>query len=265
MKEFLEGINLPKQLLDKTDKFLSTIFGPAAKEMGELYADKIRYKRLKNQVDILEKSMELMERNNLSPKQLNLKTLVPLIENSSLEDDELLQSKWANLIANIASSPETGLEPKLIKTLSQMSSLEARVLDFVYDYFLQERQQLFDRLIDSKWANYKSVEGIKPDRITIREDSIKKQFKLTEEFTIICIENLIALGIIKYEEPEIQIEDDGSKGNLENEDSKGEREVTLDFDLTANYSQSNDFKLTVYGKYFVENCKINTIEKTIKT
>jgi hypothetical protein len=136
MKEIIESINLPKQILDKAEKLISTIFGPSAKELGELFADKIRYKRLRNQVVIFNKTADLLEKNNLQAKELKLKTLVPLIEQSSLEDDEFLQTKWANLIANMCSTPETGLEPKLVKTLSNLSSLEAQVLDFIYKTYI---------------------------------------------------------------------------------------------------------------------------------
>lgn len=264
MKELLDGLNLPKQILDKTDKFLSTIFGPAAKEIGEFYADKIRYKRLKNQIGIFEKSIALMEQNNLSPKQLNLKTLVPLLEHSSLEEDELLQTKWANLIANIASSPEVGLDPKLIKTLSQMSSLEAKVLDYTYEFFLNERQLVFNRSKEYKWSPYKNLEQISLDRIRIRKDTLKKRFELSEEYTLICIENLVSLGLVKYVEPDIQIEDDGTTGNLETRDPKGEKEVVLDIDLSANYHQSDDINITMYGKYFIQKCRITMTEKINK-
>lgn len=42
MKEILEGINLPKQILDKTEKLISTIFGPAAKELNRIILGKAK-------------------------------------------------------------------------------------------------------------------------------------------------------------------------------------------------------------------------------
>jgi len=123
MKEIFDSINLPKQILDKTEKLVSTIFGPSAKEIGELFADKIRYKRLRNQIAIFSKTADLLEKNNLKADELKLKTLVPLIEMSSLEDDDILQNKWANLVTNMCSTPEIGLEPKLVKTLSNYEKI----------------------------------------------------------------------------------------------------------------------------------------------
>ena len=145
VKEIIESLNLPKQILDKTEKLMATLFGSAAKEIGELFADKIRYGRMKNQIKTFKKTVELLEKNNLEARELNLKTLVPLIEKSSLEDEEFLQDKWANLIANISTTPESGFEPKLVKTLSNLSSLEAQAMDFIYDRFLFNRKEEFER------------------------------------------------------------------------------------------------------------------------
>jgi hypothetical protein len=256
MKELIESLNLPKLLLDKTDKFMTTLFGPSAREIGELFADKIRYKRLKNQIDIFKKTIEILDSNNLNARQLNLKTLVPLIENSSLEEDGLLQEKWANLIANISSSPETGLEPKLVKTLSNMSSLEAQVLDFCYEQYNSERLRIFEKSKSSKWLNYKSVNDIKIDRVLIKFDLIQKRFNLTDEFTKICVDNLEALGLIRYEEPEIEIDNGDPTGALEENEDTGESSVKLNIEISANYNQSDDFNLTTYGNYFIQQCKI---------
>jgi len=256
MKEIIESLNLPKQILDKADKFMTTIFGSASKEIGELFADKIRYQRLKNQIDIFNKAIVILDKNNLNARQLNLKTLVPLIENSSLEDNELLQEKWANLIANISTSPETGLEPKLIKTLSNLSSLEAQVIDFCYNLFLFERLRIFERNKSTKWLSVNSVNDIKLNRVLIRFNDVKKQFNLSDEFTKICIDNLQALGLIRYEEPEVEIDNGDPSGTLKDNEDTGQSSVELDLDITANYNQSDDFNLTTYGNYFIQQCKI---------
>lgn len=256
IKEILESINLPKQILDKAEKVISTILGPSANEIGEMFADKIRYKRLKNQIAIFSKTADLLEKNNLQANALKLKTLVPLIEKSSLEDDELLQNKWANLISNMCSSPETGLEPKLVKTLSNLSSLEAQVLDYIFERFTSERKQQFEKSKDSKWLNYVKEEDIKLHNVVIRLRWIKERFRLNEEFAKIYVDNLESLGLIRYEEPEIEIQNDSRSAEVKMEESMGQY-VDLDLDIYANYNQSDDFYLTAYGFYFINQCKVN--------
>ncbi len=255
MKEIIEGLNLPKQVIDKTEKFMSTLFGPSAKEIGELFADKIRYSRMKNQIKIFKKTMDLVEEYKLEPKELKLKTLVPLIESSSLEEEELLQDKWANLIANISSSPESGFEPKLIKTLSNLSAMEAQAMDYIHEKFLINRRVVFERNKDYAWKKLKKVEDVKFNSVLIRFKEVKTKFKLTEEFTRIIIENLESLGLIKYQEPEIEIDSGTSDASIRDEEDRGPY-VELDLDMSASFYQSDDFNITTYGNYFVHQCRV---------
>ncbi len=254
MKEIIEALNLPKQILDKSEKLLSTLFGEGFKELGGIFGDKIRIKRLKNQIMILNEASKIMEKSGLRANQLNLKILVPLIEKSSLEEDEKLQDKWANLIANIASSPENGLEPKLINTLSSLSSIEAVILDFLYEFFLKRREELFNRYNTSTYKRYNTINDIKPDDIVLLFTNVKKQFSLTDELAKIYLENMTSLGIISYDNPIIEIDNGFSEAEII-EDKNKEQSIDLDLDISANYTKSDDFYFTHYGLYFVAKCK----------
>ncbi|WP_026452143.1 Abi-alpha family protein [Aequorivita capsosiphonis] len=255
MKEIIEGLNLPKQILDKTEKFMSKLLGPSIKEFGELFADNVRFRRLKNQVKIFNKTRELLDKNGLEPRELNLKTLVPLVEKSSVEDDEFLQDKWANLISNIATTAESGLEPRLINTLSSLSSLEAKILDYVYEDLDVQRQLKLAKLLDSKHKKYTQAD-IKIEEILIDFESIKNAFELSEEFTKIYIDNLESLGLLRYEEPQIDIDNGSTSADFENdENDEDDPRIDLNLDLTANYMGSDDFHLTAFGNYFIKQCK----------
>ena len=251
--DIVKGLNLPMRILDKATELAKTLFGPAANEVGEMFADQVRFRRMKNQVVIFNKTVDLLEKNNLKARELNTKTLVPLLEQSSLEDEALLQSKWATLIANIVSSPESGLEPKLIKTLSGLSTLEAQVLDFAWTLYIEKRQSMFEKSKASKWPSYPTIEAIRPDMVGLEFDTVKAKFNLTNEFAIICVENLVALGLLKYVDPEVEIEDHGSEVEEES-DPERRRPFNLRLSVSATYNRSNDFNLTIYGNYFLDQC-----------
>tara|TARA_R110000850_G_scaffold143268_2_gene265540 strand:- start:1150 stop:1926 length:777 start_codon:yes stop_codon:yes gene_type:complete len=256
MKELIEGLNLPKQILDKTEKFMSKLLGPSIKEFGELFADKVRFRRWKNQVKIFNKTRELLDKNGLEPRELNLKTLVPLIEKSSVEEDELLQDKWANLISNIATTPENGLEPRLIETLSSLSAIEAKILDFIHEDFYVKRQLELARLLKSPYASRKYTEkDIKLEDITISFRNVKEHFELNKEFSKIYIDNLESLGLLRYEEPEIEIDNGSTSADINEDEKDKSQSVDLDLDISAYYNSSDDFHITAYGNYFVNQCK----------
>lgn len=255
MKEILEALNLPKQILDKTEKFMSKLLGPSVNEYGELFADKVRFRRLKNQIKIFNKTRELLEKNGLEPNELNLKTLIPLIEKSSIEEDELLQDKWANLISNIATTPENGLEPRLINTLSSLSSLEAQILDYIHeDFYVQQHLELA-RLLKSSFNTKYTLKDIKLEDITIKFSDVEKHFSLNKEFTKIYIDNLEALGLLRYEEPEIEIDNGSTSADLNEDEKDKSQSVNLDLDISAYYNSSDDFHITAFGNYFVNQCK----------
>ena len=256
MEDLLDNINLPKHILDKIEKFMAKLLGPSIKEFGELFADNVRYRRLKNQIKILNKTREFLEKKGIEPRELNLKTLVPLIEKSSVEEDEILQEKWAKLIANMASSPESGLEPRLINTLSSLSSLEAKILDFIHEDFYVQQQIKLAKLIEKNNQRFHYTEkNIRLDDIVISFEAVKSNFVLSEEFTKIYIDNLEALGLLKYEDPEIDI-DDGSTSADINEDDKNNQSVDLYLDFSAYYNSSDNFHLTAFGNYFVKQCEL---------
>ncbi|MGE6355321.1 hypothetical protein ACQKCJ_15745 [Flavobacterium sp. NPDC079362] len=172
MKELIDTLNLPKQILDKTEKLFSTLFGEGFKEIGGIFGDTMRVKRLENQIKILDKLVKLWKKNGLKPHQINLKTLVPLLEKSSLEEEDL-KTKWANLITNIASSKGNGMEPKLVNTLSSLSSFEAKILDYLQTKFNFKREQNFQNSKTS-YRKYKTLEEIKPDNILFLFNDVKK-------------------------------------------------------------------------------------------
>lgn len=62
MKEIIESLNLPKQILDKTEKLMAKLFGPSIKEFGKLFADNVKFRRLKNQIKTLDKTRVLLEK-----------------------------------------------------------------------------------------------------------------------------------------------------------------------------------------------------------
>jgi len=97
-----------------------------------LLADKLRIRRLKNQIKIFSDAKKIAEENNISIKQINLKTLVPLLEFSSLEEDETLQKKWSNLIVNFSDVNEKYESSIFPFILNQLTVEDVRIIERFY-------------------------------------------------------------------------------------------------------------------------------------
>lgn len=121
-----KGIDLAKDFLDK-------LVMPAVEETGLLLKDRVTLWKFKNQVQMLNKAKVYCEKNNISTKQVSLKLLCPLLDYSGIEEDEVLQDKWAILLSNMVDSDQNIENHVFPYILSQLSTNEFLVLEKVYD------------------------------------------------------------------------------------------------------------------------------------
>lgn len=119
--------------IDLAKGFLEKITGSAFEETGLLISDNIKLIRFKNQIKILSKAKKLVDESGLKIKEISLKKLVPLLEYSSLEDEETLQNKWANLLVNYIDINEKYESTIFPFILSQLSSKEVIEIDRIYE------------------------------------------------------------------------------------------------------------------------------------
>ncbi|UOX33531.1 DUF4393 domain-containing protein [Flavobacterium sediminilitoris] len=141
--------------------FLEKLVGATLEETGLLLGDKIRIFRLNNQIKMLVKAQEICKQNNITLKQLSVKALVPLLEYSSLEDNETLQEKWSNLLVNLIDTKENYESSIFPFILNQLSSNELLIIEKIYNY-KNENSHLIDySSIDSNFTNIERINLIR--------------------------------------------------------------------------------------------------------
>ena len=118
--------------IDLVKGFVEKLVGASIEEVGLMWADNVKLRRFKNQIKILTKAQKIVAESGINVKQISLKTLVPLLEYSSLEDDETLQDKWTNLIVNFIDSNQKYESTIFPFILNQLSSKEVFILDDMY-------------------------------------------------------------------------------------------------------------------------------------
>ena len=167
-----EELKVLQNSLDIIKSFLKKIAGPAAEEFGLLLQDKIRLYRYKNQIRILQQAKEMLDQANIKPKPIPLRTLAPLLDGASLEDNEYLANKWSALIANAAIGDHSkDNHPSYSKILMELSPTDALLLE----KFHEEKSKIIWNPFKEKFA---------------RENS------LTLEEVAFSFENLFRLGLI---------------------------------------------------------------------
>jgi hypothetical protein len=201
LKDLVDSINLPKTILEKADAFLRVLLGPATTEAGELLADRIRFRRFRNQVRMLQTAQDLLDAAGLKAKEVPLRTLVPLVERASLEEHPDLQRMWATLLANASQeSIGTALQSVCIAVLSNISPLEAKILTVVYSDYLEKEPKFLE-----EWrAKGRNRSTMPASFLFYRPLDLLRRAAIPEGDGEILLDNLQRLGILRLDTPQLE-------------------------------------------------------------
>lgn len=240
--------------LELAKDFLGKLISPTIEEVGLLISDNVKFLRFKNQVRMLLKAKDYVEKHNISLKEIPIKNLVPLLEKASLEDDEELQDKWAKMLVNMVDS-ENNLQNQIFPyTLSQISIEEYNALkDLLQKEFLhREVRKEFSALhAEDKFL-------MKPETKKIQE----KINKVEQEGFMIMLEefecaNLIRLGLVRELPPKILIEE-FKTGGAEYDSREEWHQIDAEYDY-GNFGH----RITELGERFIKICELE--EQKIKS
>jgi hypothetical protein len=251
IQKLVDSLNLPKRIIDGAEDFLKALLGEAVKETGGMIADQIRFRRFRNQIIIFSKAKELVAISGISPKQINLKTLCPLIEYSSLEEEEPIQNIWANLIANISTqNTEQFLDLKCIAILKEITPNEVLLLNHCFEIFKVEEEKTLER-----WKQQKSFvdrKSVFTDNAIFATWDYKEILNMDQDQLDLYTDRLISFGLMKYEQPNLR-------------EYKSSEKISDIFSGTHTSLEMKSYELetseriifTTFGLYFVKICKYN--------
>jgi len=166
-----KGLEIAKSFVDK-------LIMPSIEETGLLMKDHITMWRFKNQVKMLNRAKDYCEKHNIQPKKISLKVLTPLLEYSSLEEEEVMQDKWSILLSNLIDSEQNIENHVFPYILSQLSTDEFLPLEKVYDNCVSRRLSLIPELEKFQKERIEKDEQIKKQITSLTKDIEEK--KLTQ-------------------------------------------------------------------------------------
>jgi hypothetical protein len=194
---------IPESVISSGENLLSKLFGPTLTEIGQNYADKIRYRRFKNQVEIFAKANDFLKEKGINAKPIALKHLTPLIELSSLEENPKIQVKWANIIANLATYDSMEIfNGNCINLLNILSPEEIYILDYLNDEFVKQKGEVFEKR--NSVLLMKDYRDVLSEDISFNPWDLGKKFNFDDFKMKLFIENLVSLGLLQHEEIELE-------------------------------------------------------------
>lgn len=171
-----EGMKL---LANKAYGFLEKIVNPASEELGKLLVDKVKFWRLRNQVTIILKAEDFLKQKGIKPGKIPLKTLAPLLDHISWEEDLDMQTKWASLLANAANpNYSNDIHSTYVEILNQLSTLEAKLLDSLFN-------------------EYEKTPSGKKATLSFSKEEICQVINIPSEKFDIIIDNLFRLNLLQ--------------------------------------------------------------------
>ncbi len=210
------SVKIVGEAADIAKHFLGKLLDPATEEGGGILSDTVKFWRFKNKVNLTLKVKEFLEAKGINPRKVLPKTLYPILENGSLEEDDDMQTRWSAMLAHAAdpTSP-VKVRPSFPEILKQLSPLEVHLLDKFYE-------SVKDKPKDEQKIS------------SIEKAKALKLFGVSSEEYEILVENLFRLGLCQTP---------SSEGGV----TIGEYPVVI---------RTYDFiKLTPLGEDFIKSCK----------
>lgn len=148
--------------------------GPLEEGVGIL-SDRLKYVRWERQVRLMQRADQFLREAGLDApsRAVPLKIAIPLLQAATIEDDDSLQDLFAALLVNAANAA-SGVEVhrSFIEILSQITPLEARILNVIYSFPFDEMRHAgitTDTLPDSAriLAEKENATEQPPDKIAL--------------------------------------------------------------------------------------------------
>jgi hypothetical protein len=109
------------------ESIVKTLAGPAAEEIGLSFRDSVQVWRFKRQIRLFERVKQICNEAGMQPKAVKLPLLFEIVDKASLEEDDDLQDRWANLLANAADPKQDVLVltafPDILRQISKEEAL----------------------------------------------------------------------------------------------------------------------------------------------
>jgi hypothetical protein len=144
--------------VESLTKFFSEIVGkPLVDGAGILYGDAVKAKRIANTLK-LEEKYKLVKSDETQPTALSFG--YKLLEKASLEEDDDLLERWANLLGNATDKNYAGSVRKIfIDTLESLEPIDVKIFDDINKFCISQHTK-YDTLVSLKETDYLKKESL---------------------------------------------------------------------------------------------------------
>jgi hypothetical protein len=155
--EPISDIANSKPIESLTNFFKEIVGKPLVDGAGILYGDAIKAKRISNSLK-LEQKYNLVKSDDATPTELSFG--YKLLEKASLEDNDDLLSKWANLLGNATDKNFSGSIRRIfIETLDNLEPVDVKIFDEINKFCLSKESK-YNTMVSFKNTDYSKKESL---------------------------------------------------------------------------------------------------------
>ncbi len=128
------------EVSEKVGGFVAKVLGEPIEQAIGILGDKLKFMRWERQLRLVDRVEEINKLRGTCGKELPVppKIALPIIENASLEEDDLLQDLWAKMIASAQDSEtKEKVRSAFIDIIKQLESRDVLFLNELYQSALQ--------------------------------------------------------------------------------------------------------------------------------
>lgn len=155
--EIISDIANSKPVESLTNFFKEIVGKPLVDGAGILYGDAIKAKRVSNSLK-LEQKYNLVKSDNIEPTELSFG--YKLLEKASLEDNDDLLDKWANLLANATDKSFSGSIRRIfIETLENLEPIDVKIFDDINKFCISQSAK-YDTMVSLNNSDFTKKESL---------------------------------------------------------------------------------------------------------
>lgn len=188
VQETAKTVGKALDITEKLGRFISRYTGESLELAFGIIGDKLKYLRWERQIRLMMRANEFLKKEGLErpTREIPIKFVVPLLQASSLEDDDYIQDLWAKLLVNAANEEsKVEINRAYIDILERLTPIEARILKIIYTIPYEEMQH---RGVATEFLPHSAK--------AFPEKSDKRNINEPNEEVILALANLDRLGCL---------------------------------------------------------------------
>ena len=136
-KDLADAAETSVEAVKNLARFLDGAFGNIVSNSVGLLSDKLAYYRLAKAIALQETVDAKLHERGVKKKYIPVKFGLPIIENATVEEDNVLQEKWVNLLTNaLDATYERPMRRNFSTILADLEPIDAKILDMTVKEYL---------------------------------------------------------------------------------------------------------------------------------